>query len=65
MFVGVEILNECNHGAKGQNRTNLSLPEIQVKSFFKKCLGRLSICGFTDVPDSERGIDDEKLIGIQ
>jgi hypothetical protein len=30
MFAGVEILNENNHGSKGQAEANLSLPEIQV-----------------------------------
>lgn len=30
MFAGVEILNECNYGAKGQTKEDFSVPEIQV-----------------------------------
>jgi hypothetical protein len=30
MFAGVEILNENNHGTKGQNVADFSVPEIQV-----------------------------------
>ena len=32
MFVGVEILNENNHGTKGQNTSDISIPEIQVRT---------------------------------
>lgn len=30
MFAGVEVLNDCNYGSKGQVGEDLSVPEIQV-----------------------------------
>lgn len=32
MFAGVEVLNDCNYGSKGQTKEDLSFPEIQVEA---------------------------------
>ena len=50
MFAGVEVLNECNHGTKGQNGENLYIPEVQVRRSFDTCTFRfLTFELFSDV----------------
>lgn len=46
MFAGVEVLNDCNYGSKGQNLEDLSLPEIQVGVATKKSYIRVKMSVF-------------------